>query len=273
MTVVRGNKFIFLAPVAVAISSMVLFLLALVGGWFGPAGVVAGEFCEASRPGLIKQPYNTWSNISFILSGILIGWQLMSGHYDANANSMTRRPFYAVFYASIVVLLGPGSMCMHATTSDLGGFFDMLSMYIVASFTWAYALERFFRLRSLHFAGLFTLFLFFCIWADGREDIHIGFDFFGDTVFAVLIGLTVITEVLNRYVRGMHHDIRWALAAFGALMLAFLIWTISGTGTSLCDPYSPLQGHAAWHILCAVSTYFLFRFYASEHTEVHSISA
>lgn len=273
MAGVKGNRFILIIPVLVAVISMLLFFIALVSGWFGPGGVVAGEFCEAARPGLIKQPYNTWSNVSFILSGIIIAWQLMRGDYDANANILTRKPFYAIFYASLVVLLGPGSMCMHATTSDLGGFFDMLSMYLVASFTWAYALERFFSGRPVHFAILFTVFLSFCIWADGREDIHIGFDFFGDTVFAILIGLTVITEVLNRFIRGMHHDIRWAGAAFASLMLAFFIWNISGTGTSLCDPYSPLQGHAAWHILCAVSTYCLFRFYASEHMEGHSISA
>jgi hypothetical protein len=46
------------------------------------------------------------------------------------------------------------------------------------------------------------------------------------------------------------------------MLVASVIWNASQHG--LCDPHSLLQGHAAWHLLCAVSAYFLFRFYASE---------
>src|SRR4051812_16606050 len=119
MTGVKGNKLVFIVPITVAIISMIVFLLAVYYSWMGPSGKVASEFCEASRPGLIKQPANTWSNISFIIAGILIGWQLMRGAYSQNNNSLTRKPFYAIFYASLVVLLGPGSMAMHATTSRI----------------------------------------------------------------------------------------------------------------------------------------------------------
>jgi hypothetical protein len=52
-----------------------------------------------------------------------------------------------------------------------------------------------------------------------------------------------------------------------------VIWNISQTGTSLCDPYSPLQGHAIWHILDAVAAFCLFMYYASEHTGVESQKA
>ena len=267
MAQVKGNKLIFIIPVIVAVTSMALFFIALVNGWFGPGGKVASEFCEASGPGLIKQPANTWSNISFIISGLLIGWQLMQGAYSDRNNSITRNPFYAIFYASIVVLLGPGSMAMHATTSDIGGFFDMLSMYLVSSFTVAYALQRFFKLGTGYFIAKFIVLLSFCIWADGAP-YHIIFWFFGDTVFASYIGITVIIEVGNRYIRHKHHDVRWALGAFGLLMSAFLIWNLTRTGTSPCHPDSLIQGHAAWHILDAVAAYFLYRYYASEHTEV-----
>jgi hypothetical protein len=267
MAAVKNNKWVFIIPIVVAIVSMIAFLVAVVNGWFGPAGKVASEFCEASRPGLIKQPANTWSNISFIIAGILIGWELMRGAYSQNSNSLTRNPFYAIFYASLVVLLGPGSMCMHATTSSMGGFFDMLSMYLVASFTLAYALQRFFRLSPLYFVIKFIALLAFCIWADGAENIHIIFWFFGDTVFAAYIGCTVIIEIGNRYIRHMHHQIGWALASFGLLMFAFLIWNLTRTGTSPCQPDSLIQGHAAWHILCAGSTSCLYRYYGTERAE------
>lgn len=261
----KYSKYLFIVPVCVAVISMTLFLMGVVHGWFGAPGAVASEFCEASRPGLIKQPVNTWSNISFIISGLTIGWLLMRRTFAQNNNSITQNIFYGIFYASLVVLLGPGSMAMHATTSDIGGFFDMLSMYLVASFTLAYALERFFKLKPVHFLIIFSGLLAFCIWADGAP-YHILFWFFGDTVFLVFIVLTLGTEALNSYVRKMQHDIRWAFGALGALVIAFVIWNVTRTGTSLCHPYSLFQGHAAWHILDAVSTFCLFMYYASEHS-------
>jgi len=264
MAQVKNNKLLFAIPMLVTVLSMSLFWMGVLNGWFGKPGQLAWEFCEASRPGLIKQPYNTWSNISFILSGLATGWLLMRGVYERFNNGMTQNPFYGIFYASLVVLLGPGSMAMHATTTMIGGFFDMLSMYLVASFTVAYAMQRFFRLKPLHFVGLFTLVLLICLWADGAP-YHIIFWFFGDTTFAFFIGLTIFIETLNTYVRHLHHELKWAIAAVGSLLTAFFIWNITRTGTSLCDPYSPFQGHAIWHILDAVSTFCLFRYYVSEH--------
>ena len=48
------------------------------------------------------------------------------------------------------------------------------------------------------------------------------------------------------------------------MLVAFTIWLLSNAGW--CDPDSLLQGHAAWHLLCAVAAYWLYRLYASELT-------
>lgn len=260
-----SRPYAFIIPLAVAAISMVLFFMGVINGWFGAPGSNASEFCEASRQGLIKQPYNTWSNISFILAGLSIGWLLMQGQFSHNQNSITQTAFYGTFYACIVVLLGPGSMAMHATTGSLGGFFDMLSMYLIASFTTAYAAERFFRLKPLYFVIIYSLVLVFCIWANFAP-YHIIFDFFGDTVFLLLIVLTVILEAMNTFLRKLQHNIRWGFGSLISICAAFFIWNITQTGTPLCYPYSPFQGHAAWHILDAFSAFCLFMFYASEHS-------
>src|SRR5271168_1246445 len=122
-----NKNLIFLITLATAVLSMALFFIALVNGWFGVAkwGSGAGEFCEAFRPGLIKQPANTWSNLGFIMAGLTMAWQLSRGVFSANNNKLTAGNFYAVFYSCLAVLLGPGSMAMHASGGDLGGFFDM----------------------------------------------------------------------------------------------------------------------------------------------------
>jgi hypothetical protein len=262
----QKNKLSFLIPLLTALISMLLFWIALVNGWFGAQEPGIGEFCERQHSGLIKEPANTWSNIGFIISGLSIGWALFKGFYNDSANSLTRSRFYAVFFPSLVVFLGPGSMAKHATNAPVGGFFDMLSMYLIASFTVAYASERFFRLKPLHFTIIFSIVLITCIIANFTH-CEIIFGFFGTTAFAFYITLTCILESLNIYIRKMQHQTRWAYLSLGTLLLSFLIWNLTRTGTPLCNPDSVIQGHAIWHGLDALSVYFLFRYYVSEHVE------
>lgn len=259
---------IFLTTLIFTIAAMALFFIALINGWFGEArwGSGAGEFCERFRPGLIKQPANTWSNLGFITAGLVMAWQLSRGVFDANRNNFTSGIFYATFFSCLAVSLGPGSMAMHASGGNLGGFFDMLSMYLVASFTLSYALERFFTWKPWQFFVSFTIVLISCLWAD-RQHYHILFGFFGDFIFFLYISVTIIFEALNTYVRKLSHNVKWGFASLGAILLAFGIWGLSTTDGIWCNPDSLIQGHAIWHLLDAVSVYCLFRFYVSEHKQ------
>ncbi len=260
------NRHTFTIALSTVVVSMALFFAGLYNGWFGPATGVGDVFCEAARPGLIKQPANTWSNLGFVFAGLLVGWQLMRGSFNQNSNSLTRTGFYGAFFASLIVLLGPGSMAMHATTAEIGGFFDMLSMYLVASFTTAYSMQRFFKWKPLQFSLVFFVVLSVCLWADGKP-YHIVFDYFGNAIFALFISITVLFEILNTYVRKMEHLKMWGVVSLGALLLALAIWNVSQTGQRFCDPQSLIQGHAIWHLLDALSVYGLFRFYVSEHRQ------
>ena len=56
---------------------------------------------------------------------------------------------------------------------------------------------------------------------------------------------------------------RWIWGAVGSIAVAFVVWNLSKNGAPLCDPHSLLQGHAAWHLLCAVSAYCLYRYWNS----------
>ena len=52
--------------------------------------------------------------------------------------------------------------------------------------------------------------------------------------------------------------------SLATILTAFAIWNAAKAW--LCDPRSLIQGHAIWHVLCAVSAYYLYRYYASEAT-------
>jgi hypothetical protein len=254
-------QLVFYIPLSTALVTLILLALAVVNGWLGPAAHVGAEFGEAARPGLIKQPVNTFSNFGFVFAGLLIGWRLRRGTYRHNVNPLTQTTFYPAFFASLVVFLGPGSMAMHATETHLGGRFDMLSMYLVAAFLTAYGMGRFFRLGWISFSILFVAVVVICVQAQGLPYSMPLVGYFGSFIFGVFIMVGTLFEALNSFLRKRNHDLKWGALSLGFLLLAFLIWKLWGHHA---PTYSLVQAHGIWHLLCAVSTYCLFRYYVSE---------
>lgn len=244
-----------------AVLGVGLLVIAAHQGWLGPDVGRGDNFCEAARPGWIKQPANTWSNLGFVVSGLVIAWSLRRG--GPSQGTLGRHRTLAPTFAVLVVLLGPASMAMHATQSSLGGHLDMASMYLVASFIAGYALMRITDRGPAFLAVTFVVFVAVCevvgLWT--REVPVVMYA--GNLAFGALLiaGLTMEVILVRR---GLLTQPRWAVAAVACMVVAFTIWNLTASGTGLCHPDSLLQGHAAWHLLCAASTYCLYRYYASE---------
>ena len=255
------DMLLFLVPFFVAVLSLTVFLTAVINGWMGPPQNVGRDFCECSN-GLIKQPANTWSNLGFVATGLVIGWLLWNGRFGQNKNAFTQSTFTPVFFCSLVVLLGPCSMAMHATLTHIGGAFDLLSMFLMCAFLMAYALQRFFGLRPLYFTAIFALVTGLSEWAGAfHHHLHL---ITGRAAFMFFISVAVLFELLNFYLRKLHHEIKWIVYGLITFGVAIVFWNLGRTQAGFCDPHSLLQGHAAWHLLDALSLFFLFRFYASE---------
>lgn len=268
-TMSTNRRIIFIVPLMAAIISMVLLFLALWNSWFGTRGD-SHQFCEALRPGIIMQPANTWSNLGFIVAGLLIAWESMHRkHADVN-NPFTRSQFYPSFFATIAVLLGPGSMAMHASTSHIGGFFDMLSMYMVASFMFMYAITRLLRWHQAIWSFVFYLIaLSICLVVHFLPNYYV-FGFL-ESIIAAFGTFTVGASIIELYLifgRRGSINYKWAFGFMGAFLLAFAIWYPSRTGGPWCIPDSLIQGHGAWHLLDAFSVYCLYRYYVSEDQPV-----
>ena len=90
--------------------------------------------------------------------------------------------------------------------------------------------------------------------------------FAGSTLYTWLIPLFVGLELwLGVRPSGVSRDLRWLGLAGGIFLIGLVIWRLSHTGAPLCYPESLLQGHAVWHLLCAISTAAIFVYYQSEH--------
>ncbi|WP_241153677.1 ceramidase domain-containing protein [Nocardioides pantholopis] len=248
-----------------------LLVLAVGQGWLGPDVGRGDGFCEAARDGFVKQPANTFSNLGFVVAGLLVAWR--AGRADLLGDVLPRRGLssrgpnsrgLATAYACVVVLLGPASAAMHATQAEAGGDLDMLSMYLVASFAAAYALMRWTGRGRSFFGTLFVALVGLCELIGRYAGEVPVVEHAGNVAFAALLLAAVVLEVRlwRRSADDLRTDLRWGAGALGAILVAFGIWNV--TKRAWCDPHSILQGHAVWHLLCAVSAYLLFRLWASE---------
>lgn len=250
-----------LRPLAVTGTLAVIFLgllmLAVGYGWLGADVGRGADFCEAARAGAIKQPANSWSNLGFVVAGLVIAWH--AGR--SGAAPLMPRTLQTAF-ACVVVALGPASAAMHATQSALGGHLDLLSMYLIAGFAASYAWVRWVRRGPLAFAAAYASSVLVCelagLWPRPVPVVQ----YSGNVAFALLLVTAVVIETLLWRRGETRRTIGFGFAALGSMVIAFGIWIMSQHGW--CAPDSWLQGHAVWHLLCATAAYFLYRLYASE---------
>lgn len=245
---------------ATAVASSGLLVLAIWLGWLGADVGRGANFCELPRDWIVRQPANTFSNAGFVAAGLLIAWHAsVPGHIGT---SLSAHRHLATAIACLVVLLGPASAAMHATQSSIGGHLDMASMYLVASFAAAYATTRWLRGGAGLMAATFFAGVVFCelvgLWGGNLPVVMTS----GNAAFALLLIAAVALEVLIARRGDLSARRGYAVASLASILIAFAIWNASKAW--LCDPESFLQGHAIWHLLGAVSAYFLYRYYASE---------
>ena len=241
-----------------AAASVALLVAAVAQGWLGADVGRGANFCEAPHDGWVRQPANTFSNAGFVVAGLLIARRV--GRRSSTDAVMS--PTVGTFLACVVVLLGPASAAMHATQTEWGGDLDMLSMYLVAGFAAAWAWVRWTRRGTAAFVTAYVACVAACevagLWSDPVPVVH----YTGNLAFGVLLVVAVVLET-RLWRRGETRLVfRHGVVALAAMLVAFTIWLLSNAGW--CDPDSIVQGHAAWHLLGAVSVYWLFRMYESE---------
>jgi hypothetical protein len=265
------RRVVLITPIIVAFLALLMIGLAVYNSWLGPMKSGIMMFCEQARAGFIKQPSNTFSNIGFIVMGFYIAWLAYKNNFSTE-NRMTSTLFYPAYFASIVVFLGPGSMALHATNTYWGGFIDLFSMFLFSSFVSSYAIMRWFSLSEVRFVILYTVSLAICSLAYlSPYNTLMPLVDLSNYCFGLQLIIGTIFELRLRYERGHKIKAGWGWLCLFTFLLAFYIWNLSRTQDSpFCNPESLIQGHAIWHLLNALATYFLYLFYTSEEDRNHA---
>ena len=184
-------------------------------------------FCEAVRTGLIAQPANTWSSLAFVLVGTWI---------------LARSPMK--LYGAATIVIGLGSAFYHASLTFVGQVADIFGMYLLVTFMLLFNV-------SLLFGPLYIALNLALLAA------QIAFPQSRRYLFAAVIAAVLILEI-----RAHRIDRKWLYWALATMSAGFVLWTLDITHR-LCDPQSLLQGHALWHVLGAVASWCVFRYYQS----------
>ena len=120
-------------PIAIAVSLIYLVLyviLGVTGVLFyletdaEPIGSISG-WCERVTAGIFRENANALSNLGFMIAGLLMFKKLTNDEAtNSSKNNFTSLNKLSVLYAGAAIYLGPGSMLMHGTHTEWGGWAD-----------------------------------------------------------------------------------------------------------------------------------------------------
>jgi len=155
----------------------------------------ASRWCERVSGGLFREPLNTLSNLGFMIAGLYMFWVICSDKQDSTNPFIGITPI-SVLYASVVIYLGPGSMLMHGTNTEWGGWADNLSMIMFIILPWLYNIYSMSSWTSKQLLSIYiSIVIIYSIWR-WFTDWGLGINF---NLFGVSIGLWAISETLYRF--------------------------------------------------------------------------
>jgi hypothetical protein len=200
---------------------------------------VGGSDCEHIGQGLLAQPANTLSSLAYVLAGVLL-----------LGRAATARPgarMAPAVYAMTVIGVGVGSAAFHGPMPAWGRFGHDLSIAAVLAFVIGYdvALAR----GATANAGVA---MFVAITGVCGVVLAVSPDA-ANALDALLVAGAVVAEIgASRSAVGRATaDRRLWILIVGVVAIGALLNALGRTDAPLCEPDSPVQLHALWHVLTA----------------------
>ena len=153
----------------------------------------ASRWCERVGDGAFREPINTLTNLGFMIFGLFILYKLSN---ETSFNDFSGLNSISVLYGVCVVWLGPGSMLMHGTNTEWGGWADNLSMVMYIIIPWLYNCYKMSNWTKSKLIKIYALIVFIYALTRGLFGYGMGI---GLDLFGVSIGLWVISEFLFKF--------------------------------------------------------------------------
>lgn len=230
----------------------------------------ATEFCEINRfDQLIVQPSNTWSNIGFIISALIILSIAKndSKYFERSSvnNLMARFPGFSYLLGFSLLYLGLGSFLYHASLTHFFQKLDQTGMYFILISAIAYNMYKLFP--KIRFRKILYTSHKFIIWCSILLMVAFYTHLWRLPINIVFPSLVLTFFLLNFIVQTKLNHSKpikaFLTTSFLTLLLSYTLWILDRTSL-LCSPSSPFQGHALWHILNSISILLVYFYYRSE---------
>jgi hypothetical protein len=250
-----------------------------------PTGYVAVfSFCEVIKwDQTVKQPWATWSDLSFVAAGLWVLWFLhfyerqettrMADNPGVD-NPMMMTGWLSVVYGLIVIFMGPPSQWYHASMKDWGGWFDTMSVVTWMGFNAVYVIYSLARTiwgegrkteRTIIVMSSWFFLLIICgliaILPQARTPLYFvaGVPWGIAEVVYLIVSLKRKTRSYTR--NGWLFGLNFLLLGGTMLLWGFYNDGIAQTG---CVGRSWYPGHATFHIMASFSCVLTFLSFKSE---------
>ncbi|WP_426166993.1 ceramidase domain-containing protein [Sandarakinorhabdus sp. DWP1-3-1] len=244
---------LFLAAVWSALALGILHAAGPVWSLYPPATCLGTHcFCELPRTGaLLLQPANTVSSLGFVIVGAWIMLDAVNAHRRALGVAAT------LLMGLCAIIIGVGSVLLHATLTLWGQFADVVGMYLFGSFLIVWALRRGIGWSDAVWAASYVALAGLCIlllWIAPETR---------RWLFAIILVAAIALEWW--LARPHRQGVAPALFLVGLLAntVAFALWILD-QALIVCAADSWWQGHAAWHLLGAVAVGCSFAYLRGE---------
>jgi hypothetical protein len=217
-------------------------------------------FCETIGNGLIRQPINAYTNIGYVIVGIIILVSLDRTKLttqDGSKNSGLSRHLLILFGVAYIAV-GIGSFIYHASFIFFGEEIDDDSMYLIGMFLVLFELARITKISTRQFLLIYFFSNIFF------EAVIYFFPVIRGGLFAILIVVSTSIELYIRQASSTDQEVRLTNKANLIFFSAYFIWILDKTHI-LCYPDSLFQGHAIWHLLTAYAGWEMFKAIHSEY--------
>ncbi len=215
------------------------------------------QWCEQQLCAWVREPSNTFSNLAYIFFGIYM-------LYDSRDSKEVHLKLLGYFS----ILLGFMSGFYHASGSLIGELFDFSAMFLFSSYFITAALAR---LNKWTNTKILTVALMLAV---GTIAANVAYPLAGPYLFAFEIILSAYLEFRIWKKPGVTHaKFKNFVISFGLLQVAFIIWNLDRSRI-ICFPDTHwISGHAIWHVITAISGYFIYRFYSQfKHLAAYDFS-
>ena len=205
------------------------------------------KWCEATRCSWITEPANTWSNLAYIIAGIIIFMMLKP------ENRKTSK-----WFGATLIFVGFSSFVYHMSYTFVFQVLDFIAMYVLTVLMIVINIKRISKITDRQMFQVFNLAVaFFTI-------VTVVFYYAKVPIQSLVLILSIAIASTEVYIRFKLKQRPKYLYYWLGLFFILAAATFSALDASriLCFPYHPyIQGHAIWHVLATVSLYFIFLFY------------